>query len=211
MLLRNKRFWLVTGILVVSVLALSPFIGRHLAISAGTAGNPSRLKTRRPSWPIYPVNVERPEWRHNVPISVLVAESDAVVIGDALSNSCESTDDWRQVVTKYQIAVGESLSGSFEAGMNLMVTMPGGMARHPDGYLINVRTPSLVRMRNGDRFLLFLKQIGEGEFEPIRGSQGVYEIDEAHGRIHHLGANTRGSGSSIASVLRPVRDIIRNR
>lgn len=160
------------------------------------------------------IELDEPEWRHNVPLQALASESRIIAIGVPLRNICSLAPNG-QITTDYQVNVQEVVKGNVEPNEIISVKMPGGVVIENDGSLLEGRTRQVRKMQNGKRYILFLKNApgSHGSFVPLRGSQGLYEIPLNRTRVNHLGRSfllpPADDGEEISAFLQAVRFLAR--
>lgn len=110
-------------------------------------------------------------------IKSLKRESSFVVVGTAVTNTCQLTPDGREVQTAYQFRVEDVFKGHARAGDMITVLLPGGRVSFEDGSMVQINTPGFRLMVNGDRYVLFLRADHTNKaFLPTGGSQGIFEL-----------------------------------
>lgn len=97
----------------------------------------------------------------------LARESDAVIVGLAVSNRCRLTSDQKSIETVYRIRVEDKLKGPLHQGEEASVALPGGQVSFPDGVLARINMPDFPLIANGRRFVMFLSRriINDGSRE----------------------------------------------
>lgn len=116
-----------------------------------------------------------PIWSEPVRINKLKAESRNIVIGEPVSNIGIRTEDSSIVKTVYTFRVDQSIKGNLQNGAVIKIELPGGLIPQNNSFL-NVVTPGFKKMRNRQKYLIFLKKKPDQELTPTRGPQGIFEI-----------------------------------
>lgn len=106
----------------------------------------------------------------------LARRADAVVVAKAVKNVCKLSPDEKTVTIDYEMKVEHSYRGDFDQKGIISVSLPGGLAKFPEGGSADIRTPWFRKMMNGHTYLLFLDRQGNGPFKPTGGPRGLFGI-----------------------------------
>lgn len=204
-------------LLLVAVVASGALIGRQVVINAqAEQADLSRLSAPPvPSRPERVIELDKPEWRQNVPLAVLARESSMIVIAKALRNGYRQSPNG-EITTEYQIQLQDVIKGDMPAESIVPVVLPGGTMPDTNGDLLVVRTRRLRKMENGKRYVLFLKDAGRdpGTMTSVRGSQGIYELPQHGLRVVHYGRSIHlplaDDGEEVPGFLRAIRRLRNN-
>jgi len=103
-------------------------------------------------------------WQERV-AALPVAESNIIVVGEALSSDAYLSNDKSGVYTEFNVRVSETIKSddpTLVPGSVICVDRPGGFVRYPDGHKILYRIFGLNMLRPNSRYLLFLKNDDQG-------------------------------------------------
>jgi hypothetical protein len=118
----------------------------------------------------------------------LTKKSELIVTGVARDNRCRLTKDGFIVLTVYEVLVQEVIKGEgVEAGDIIKVALPGGKVKFEDGTTAETVTPDFEKMRNGNRYALYLNKRPPGDGDVYKdsnivvyslstGPQGLFEL-----------------------------------
>jgi hypothetical protein len=122
----------------------------------------------------------------------LAKASALVVSGMAVDNVGRISERGRSIVSVYTFRVEQSHKGNSRPGDTISVVLPGGRVSFADGTMAQVNTPNFPKMKNGERYVLFLVTLGSqksdngepqaDEFYPTSGEIGVFAL-EGDGRL----------------------------
>lgn len=206
--MKNRIQFDFTASIFVVVLMLGAFLVRPPSVYSQTLGTKGKSTDDV-------VDLDRPEWRQSVPVSVLVNESRFIAIGRALRNACHSSQDGSRVTTDYQIQIQNVLKGDLQPDSVISVSMPGGLLNQANGRVLVVRSRYVRKMQNDRTYLMFLADAPAGGNAPltvVRGSQGLYEVPANGDRLIHLGRSfdlpPADDGPMIEPFLASVRTLV---
>lgn len=117
-----------------------------------------------------------PLWHEPVKVNKLKAESKNIVIGEPINNIGLRTQDSLIVKTLYSFKIDETIKGNLQNGEIIKIELPGGLVPRNDNSFLNVVTPGFKKMRNRQKYLIFLEKKPGQELMPTRGPQGIFEV-----------------------------------
>lgn len=102
--------------------------------------------------------------------------SAAIVIATANRNVCSLSQDGKTVTIDYEMKVEHSYKGRLSPAHTISVSLPGGLAKFPDGTSAEIKTPWFKKMINGKTYLLYLSANENRPFTTTGGPRGLFEI-----------------------------------
>jgi hypothetical protein len=155
----------------------------------------------------------------------IAEQSDLIVTGYIQDNVCKlyNPGDQEEIITEYKVQVGEVLKGKKNlSGKVIEVNTKGGKIIFSDGTFAEISS-SDRKMRNGNRYVLFLSELGKEKKRliPFAMTSGVFEITN-EGKIIFCGGGmfspaqltepnlTRQTGRSVEEFLQEVRSLVTN-
>jgi hypothetical protein len=113
------------------------------------------------------------------PDAMLVDKANTIVLATCtLSTAREPRTHGVETVVTF--AVQEVLKGD-AALTSLRVRVPGGAAARPDGTIVSKVVPGAPQFRKGERALLFLHRVNDGEFAVLDLALGAFRFVEGPG------------------------------
>lgn len=144
--------------------------------------------------------VTDPTWAEPVSPETLADESELIVMGKALENKCLRTQDGSILRTLYKFKIDQVVKGGHNVDDVIYVSSPGGLIGSDLGTALIVITPGYMKMRNDQRYLVFLERRTGQEFKPTRGPQGIFEVNGDRLKPHstYLDKNPKNDEETIA-------------
>ena len=90
-------------------------------------------------------------------IAELVKRSDLIVVGKTLGHRSKLRPDGRFITKDYWVRVQESIKGNLPVGQSIVVSLPGGAFRFPDGALVAVVPVDEKSPQDRQIYVFFLK------------------------------------------------------
>lgn len=107
----------------------------------------------------------------------LTRRSDVVVVGRPLSNRGTLSPDGRSVTQDYRVRVQGVVKGGLAPGTTIVVSLPGGGYKFPDGSFVSARAKDYRQAENGKLYVFFLDAEGGG-YRLAGGTQGLFRLAE---------------------------------
>ncbi|HSK72842.1 MAG TPA: hypothetical protein VK892_14165 [Pyrinomonadaceae bacterium] len=212
---RSIALILIVLVIISAGVILSKYTRTQAQNSVNTQRTPERLQQAMARRQV--IELDDPQWRQNVALPTLGAESTTIIIGRALRNVSRQSASESVITTDYDIEVQEIIKGNLQPNSTVSVSLPGGLIKQADGSFLEVRTRNLRKMRNGRTYVLFLKDAAgqNSGMTTVRGSQGIYEIPQNGQRVIHLGRSFElppdDDGQEISVFLQAIRALNGNR
>jgi hypothetical protein len=140
--------------------------------------------------------------------------ADSIVIGTVTSKLSQLTSDGGFVFTDYTINVEEILknnnSKSIQPDSSIIVARPGGKVRL-NGHIVLAVDKSAKSLVNGDRYLLFLKNIPTtGDYTTLEGTSAISTSDSKIHKLTDEQTNAFLDNLDAASVIEMIRASVSN-
>ncbi len=190
LLLASSRMVRRTGIVLQSARAKDvTSLKDNLTSKDIEAADTRPLKERARQSGKFIANKEPSDTSTYVDLATLANQSNSIVIGTPQQNVCNVSSDGRDITIDYQVNLKYVYKGTQREGDTITVSIPGGIAKFPDGTSAEIRTPWFRKMSQGATYLLFLNRVaGSSSFKTTGEAKGVFEIptdsDNRNIRIH---------------------------
>lgn len=110
-------------------------------------------------------------------LSDLGAKSDAVVIGRVLGHRPGLTPSGNLITNNFLVRVVEVRKGDLQNGRSIIVSVPGGAYKFPDGTRAAVVANGYKELEDGVIYAMFLKTLGNGKnYRLVSESQGAFAL-----------------------------------
>lgn len=108
----------------------------------------------------------------------LAKRSDLIVVGRTISHRPNLRPDGKFITEGFLVRVQEVIKGVVPNGGSILVSLPGGSHRFPDGTSASVIPVGYARVEDRGTYVFFLRKKGtvyKGH-EPISATQGVFDL-----------------------------------
>jgi hypothetical protein len=162
----------------------------------------------------YVATWDDPQWKQARDIKTLAKSSSFIILGRAAWNVCKLSQDGDQITIDYGVKVSDVIKGNVKPGINLAVSLPGGMVRFADGTSAEFRTPTFRKMNKGRTYLLFLSMDNKrgGILVPTHGPQSIFEVSLDGASASHFSADftaPQPPPQNLNAVLSEIRDAVK--
>ena len=90
-------------------------------------------------------------------VEELAKRSDLIVVGRVLSHKANLSPDERFITQDFLVKVQEVIKGELTRGSSLLLSLPGGTHRFPDGAFVAMAPVGFKQPEDGGLYVLFLK------------------------------------------------------
>lgn len=109
-------------------------------------------------------------------VDELAKRSDLIVVGRILSHKSSLTSDERFITQDFLVRVQSVIKGDLPRGRSVLVSLPGGTHRFPDGVYAAIMPVGFRRPEDGGIYVFFLKSRNKGT-----GFKGQRLVSERQG------------------------------
>jgi hypothetical protein len=114
-------------------------------------------------------------------IKELANSSHLVIIGRTLGHRSKLTRDGKFITQDFLVRVQEALKGDVPNGSSILVSLPGGSHKFPDGSHIYVLPAGYKQVVDGASYVFFLKHKKRAEFKGyplVSETQGLFALKD---------------------------------
>jgi hypothetical protein len=153
-------------------------------VSASSSSVPAQLKAKGDLHARAKTTGGRLVWKYRPTRSViypnieeLAKRSDIVVIGRTLGHRSSLTSDGRFVTQDFLVRVQEVFKGDVPNGKSILISLPGGSYKFPDGTHVHVMPVGFTQAEDGASYVFFLKDNStDGKKSIYKGHRLASEI-----------------------------------
>jgi hypothetical protein len=102
-------------------------------------------------------------------VEELAKRSDIIVVGRTLGHRSGLTSDGRFVTQDFLVRVQEVFKGDLPNGQSILISLPGGSYKFPDGTHVSVMPNGFKQAEDGTSYVFFLKD------KPKNGKAAIYK------------------------------------
>lgn len=149
-------------------------------------------------------------------VEELAKRSDLIVVGRTLSHKASLTPDERFITQDFLVKVQEVIKGDLTKGRSVLITLPGGTHRFPDGIYAAIMPNGYKSPEDGGTYVFFLKSREKDSvfngYRLISESQGLFAL--TNGTVEpadlvkddpvHLKYREMGAGAFLQQIHRAV-------
>jgi hypothetical protein len=113
-------------------------------------------------------------------VEELAKRSDIVIVGLALGNRSTLTPDGKFITEDFLVRVQDVIKGALPTGRSILVSLPGGSHKFPDGTNVVVMPKAFKQAENGGTYIFLLRAKNTGSaikgYQLASATQGLFAV-----------------------------------
>jgi hypothetical protein len=145
-------------------------------------------------------------------VEELFKRTDIVIVARTLGHRSRLTTDGKFVTQDFLVRVQEVLKGDVKNGSSMLVSLPGGSHKFPDGSHVEVMAIGYKQAEDGVSYVFFLKDNKNADYKGYRLSsetQGLFALKDRKVEPAYTGASdpiaAKSQGVDAVSFIRQLR------
>jgi hypothetical protein len=145
-------------------------------------------------------------------VEELFKRTDIVIVGRTLGHRGRLTPDGKFVTEDFLVRVQEVLKGNVQNGSSILISLPGGSYKFPDGAHVHVMAVGYKQAIDGVSYVFFLKDNKNTEYKGYRlasDTQGLFALKDRKVEPAYTGASdpiaTKNQGVDAITFIRQLR------